>query len=171
MTTRRAISGVLLGFVLFTAGFAVGKEVGTRKALEGPRLRAASRPSPCVATPKRQLIAYYFHGTKRCKKCNAIEAYSREALDQEFADYLESGDIVWQTANMDDVWNQELVSTYGLTTSSLVLVDVQDGRELGHTVCHRTWDLVADKETFLAYIQSEVEMYLAEWASDEKVED
>ena len=169
MAARRILVGLLLGFVVFTAGYAIGKEVGVRRGYEAGRATTETAPDgPCTPSPRRQLIAYYFHGKKRCEKCNTIEAYAREALETRFPDRLARNEIVWQAANMDDVWNQDFVERFGLSTSSLVLMDVEDGRELDHTVCRRVWDLTDDKETFFDYVQSEVEMFIDEWPSAEE---
>ncbi len=70
----------------FTAGFAVGKELGVRRALERMPVPA---PVPVVSgaeagKPTHTLAVRYFHSTKRCKKCNLIEEYSKEALETGF---------------------------------------------------------------------------------------
>lgn len=165
-TWRRLATGLLLTFVVFTAGYAVGKEVGVRRALERlPRASApASESPPVTEAPARRLVAWYFHATKRCKKCNTIEAYAKEALDTRFADRMTSGEISWQVANMDDVWNQDAVRRYGLLRSSLVFVELVDGVEEEHQVLDRVWDLTDDKAAFLAFVESEVEMVFDGWA-------
>ena len=114
-----------------------------------------------------QVAVWYFHATKRCTKCNTIEAFAKEALETLFAEQLANGTITWQTANMDDVWNADTVRRYGLVRSSLVLVDMRDGVEHDHTVLNRTWELTDDKETFLAFVESEVEMILDAWNEDD----
>ena len=165
-SSRRIATGLLLTFVVFTAGYAVGKEVGVRRVLD--RMPAAGSPaggdSGGEAAPARRLVAWYYHSTKRCKKCNTIEAYAKEALDTLFTDRMASGEITWQVANMDDVWNQDAVQRYGLLRSSLVFVAMQDGVEQDHSVLNRVWELTDDKETFFAFVESEVEMVIDGWA-------
>lgn len=164
--SRKIATGLLLTFVVFTAGYAVGKEVGVRRILH--RMPAVVPGSvagtPTGETPERRLVAWYYHSTKRCKKCNTIEAFGKEALETLFAAQMASGDISWQVANMDDVWNQDAVQRYGLLRSSLVLVDMQDGVEQDHSVLNRVWELTDDKETFFAFVESKVEMVIDGWA-------
>ena len=162
---RRITTGFLLTFVVFTAGYAIGKEVGVRRALD----RMPPAPSPTTAgvhaseTPRHQLVVWYFHATKRCKKCNTIEAFAKETIEKRFAAQLATGEISWQVANMDDIWNQDAVQRYGLLRSSLVLADMVDGSEQDFAVLDQVWDLTDDKETFLAHVESEVELVIDEW--------
>lgn len=169
---RKVATWLLLVFVIFTCGFAVGKEVGVRTALEGVR---ATETTPQAATglPAKRIVAWYFHSTKRCKTCNTIEAYAKESLDTRFKDALERGVLTWKTANMDDAWNAEAVERYGLMRSSLVLADMRGGEENDYVVLKRVWDLTDDKETFAAYVASAVDMIFAEWAEadDDESED
>ena len=162
---RKIATGVLLTFVVFTAGYAVGKEVGVRRTLD--RMPTPDTPAgtddAAAEGSERRLVAWYFHATKRCKQCNTIEASAKEALDTQFADRLASGEITWQVANMDDVWNQDAVRRYGLLRSSVVFVEMQEGIERDFTVLERAWELTDDKETFFAFIESEVEMVLDGW--------
>lgn len=162
---RRITTGFLLTFVVFTAGYAIGKEVGARRAMD--RMPVASvHPTEGVAgseAPRRQLVVWYFHATKRCKKCNTIEAFAKETIETRFADKVTTGEVSWQVANMDDIWNQGAVQRYGLLRSSLVLVDMLDGSEQDFDVLDQVWDLTDDKETFLAHVESEVEIVIDEW--------
>ena len=169
---RRLATWVLFVFVVFTLGFAVGKEVGARRTL------ANLPPQDCVApsggddeSPSNQVAAWYFHGTKRCKKCNTIEAFAKEALETLFAEQVADGSVTWQTANMDDVWNADAVQRYGLVRSSLVLVDMRACAEHDYTVLNRAWELTDDKETFLAFVESEVEMIRDAWDEDDEAEE
>lgn len=171
VTAPRLAGGLLLAFVVFTAGYGIGKEVGMRRALErspapapptaggeDPTGVARSTPSATPDTTERRIVAWYFHSTKRCAKCNTIEAYAKEALDTLFPEERASGAIEWRVENMDDLWNADAVRRYGLVQSSLVLVDMLGDQEHGHAVLNHVWDLTDDKKAFFAYVQDEVEM-------------
>jgi len=163
---RKTGTAILLIFAIFTAGYAVGQEVGVRRAL-------ARMPTPAIAAapqaaPGHALRVRYFHSTKRCKKCNLIEAFAKEAIETRFADQLADGTITWDVVNMDEVWNAGDATRYGLLRSSLVLVEVLDGEEQDYSVLERTWELTGDQEMFLDYVESEVELVLDGWSEDEE---
>lgn len=165
---RKTSTVVLLIFAIFTAGYAVGKEVGIRRALS--QLPPPTSGSAAASATGNVLQVWYFHSTKRCKKCNRIEAYAKETIETRFADAFADGTITWQAANMDDVWNADAATRYGLVQSSLVLVETLDGEEQDYTVCNRTWDLTGDKDAFIEYVASEVEIVLDGWSDDEDEE-
>jgi len=162
---RKTSMVVLLFFAIFTAGYAVGKEVGARRALS--QLPPPASASAAASETGPTLQVWYFHSTKRCKKCNLIEAYAKEAIDTRFADQVAAGTITWQVANTDEVWNADAVTRYGLVQSSLVLVEMLDGEEQDYTVCNSTWALTGDKDAFIEYVASEVEIVLDGWSDDD----
>lgn len=166
---RKATTAVLLTFVVFTAGYAVGKEVGVRNALD--HMEPSSGSEPSAAAPERQLIVRYYHSTKRCSTCNRIEALSKKVLETHFADQLASGVLVWETANMDDAWNLSAVAEYGLIRSSLVLSEQHEGVEEDYRVLNKLWDLVSDEAAFVAHVTEAVQLVIDGWDSEPDGED
>ncbi len=162
---RKALTILLLTFVVFTVGYAVGKEVGARSALEHAGPRAAADPA---SVPARQLVVRYYHSTKRCSTCNTLEAYAKEALETHFAEALASKAVVWETANMDQAWNEEAVEEYGLIRSALVLSDLRRGEEDDYRVLKKLWDLTADKQAFLAHVKEAVDVVLSGWRDEDE---
>lgn len=188
MTNARAwLKALLFVFVVFTAGYAVGKEVGVRRALErmpsatggsaaaasgsAARSAAESEAEATVALPSRRLVARYYHATKRCVTCNKIEKQARAALENRFPEALADGRIVWETANMDDVWNAAAVEHYGLIRSSVVFIDMAGDVEEDYIVLNRAWDLYDEPERFAEYVQSSVEMIQENWVPDDEGEE
>lgn len=167
---RKIATGLLLTFVVFSAGYAVGKEVGARRTLEGRLEPPTAPPASGAADDVRsyRVVAWYFHTTKRCAKCNTIEAYAKEALDTLYPEQVAAGRIAWRVANLDDVWNRDAVQRYGLVRSSLVLVDLVGGEERDYSVLDSVWSLTDDKQAFFAYVQSEVEILIDGRSEDEE---
>jgi len=71
----------------------------------------------------------YFHGNNRCMTCNNMEKYTRELLDEEYQKEMTSGKITFEVFNFDDPANQELVTQYGVESSTLLLVRISGGKE------------------------------------------
>jgi hypothetical protein len=115
---------------------------------------------PAAESDGDRLVATYFHSQRRCKTCNTIEAYSREALEVAFEDELRSGRVVWRALNFEDPANAAYRERYGLFTSTLVLSDVHDGKERDWFGLDETWSLVGDKPAFLAYVERETRAVL-----------
>ena len=156
MSLRRILT-LLLGLLVV---------VSVAYLFAGARGRTASNgAAPGTAAvrdgaPAHRVVAYYFHGTQRCKTCMTIEAYTAEALQTEFADALSRGTLEWKVVNIEEPANEHFVNDYQITTRTVVLVDVQDGKQVRWSTLDRVWELVDDKPAFMSYIQDEAKGYL-----------
>jgi hypothetical protein len=112
------------------------------------------------AEEERRVILYYFHGERRCKTCLAIEANAKAAVSSHFSAQLESGELAFQTVNYDEPENEHFIKDYGLVSSSLVLVELMDGKPAGHEVLQKAWTLARNKPGFEHYVRQSVLEYL-----------
>lgn len=66
---------------------------------------------------------YYFHNTRRCPTCMAIEQETRKVLkEQPYSDAREKGDLVFKSYNAENSANKKLVKELGVTGSALIVV-------------------------------------------------
>lgn len=110
--------------------------------------------------PDSYVQAYYFHATYRCKRCTALEQYSREAIETNFKKELANGTLRFDEINFDEPENRHFLKDYGLTYRALVLVRFKDGKQTGFKVLEKIWQLVGDKPAFLEYVKAETETFL-----------
>lgn len=178
---------VLLAFVTVSVGYLIvsesqttdlGDSAATRpgppQAPETAAVEARREPSATVgddAAPTtspaeaeqaaHKVIAYYFHNTQRCMTCNKIERLAEQTLRERFADALKSGALEWRTVNMEEPPNTHFVEDYQLVASSLVLVDMHDGRQRDWVTMDNVWQYVHDDETeFKRYVAEQTRAYL-----------
>ena len=109
-----------------------------------------------------EFVAYYFHGSFRCRTCRTIEAYSEEAIRGGFADELASNHLAWRVVNIDQSENKHFARDFELVTRSLVLVEYRDGEVIRWENLKQVWQLVRDKERFLDYVRSSTRKFLQE---------
>jgi hypothetical protein len=109
-----------------------------------------------------KVVAYYFHGTFRCSTCQTIEKYSKEAIEQYFANELKNGILEFKPLNVEEAENRHYVKDYQLFSSSLVLSLVIDGKKTKWKNLTEVWNLVGNKEKFFQYVKDEVEKFLKE---------
>ena len=126
---------------------------------EGPT-GADSIGSAVSPLPEGKLIAYYFHGNRRCATCQKLEAYSFEALHDNFKPALEDSSIVWRVVNFEAEGNEHYVDDYKLFTQSLILSRVVDGKEVEWRNLDKIWKLVSDKEQYLSYVADEIRAFI-----------
>ncbi|MCB2220451.1 MAG: thioredoxin [Bacteroidetes bacterium] len=80
-------------------------------------------------TVENPLMVYYFHNTHRCATCNAIETKTRETLETNFKEMMDSGEIKLLLLNAEDDENKSIVEKYEIWGSTLMLVKVVEGKE------------------------------------------
>jgi len=105
-------------------------------------------------------VVCYFMNSQRCSNCYKIETYTRQAVDDNFAEEIGDGSLVWMIINVDEPQNRRYIKDYGLYTKSVVLVRVRDGKETEWKNLDQVWGLLGDKDNFQSYITREVTSFL-----------
>ena len=123
---------------------------------------AESSAATAAAATDNGIVAYYFHGNKRCSTCRKLEAYSEESITGGFASELEAGELEWRVINTDDKANAHFVTDFELVTKSVVLVEYRDGEVVRWKNLKLVWQLVGDQDGFLTYVRDETRDFLAE---------
>jgi hypothetical protein len=123
---------------------------------EDPAVRAAEEAE--AADPL--VVVYYFHGERRCKTCRTIEAFAEETVRGRFAKQLDSGELAWRAVNFELPENEHFIEEFGLVSSSLVLVEMRDGKPAKFEVLQKAWSLVRDRPGFEQYVADAVRGYL-----------
>ena len=131
-------------------------------AQENPTASVEGNDAPAARQPQHRVIAYYFHGTRRCNTCRKIEAFTDESLQTGFPEELKAGKLEWRVVNVEEPGNEHFVREYELSTRTVILVDSLDGVQERWKNLSRVWELVGDKQAFAAYIRDETESYLGE---------
>ncbi len=155
MSVRRWVTVGLSLFVVASIAFLVRGEVARPGASAGD----AERPA-VEDVPRDGVVAYYFHGTSRCRTCLAIEAGTRDALDAAFSRELAAGRLAWRPLNVEEPRNEHFVQDFDLAERTVVLVRMEGGKPVRWTRLDRVWDLVGDDQAFAAYVQEETRGYL-----------
>lgn len=97
---------ILLSLTIMVFVFAANAETSVNKKAEGDKTEV-----------------YYFHNTRRCATCNAIETETKKVLqEKQYADAIENGELEFKEFNAEDSANKKLVKKMGITGSSLIIV-------------------------------------------------
>lgn len=76
-----------------------------------------------------KLEIIYFHTTKRCITCNAVESKAKSLLDENFKTQLDNGDITFKSLNIDKSENEAITEKYQVSFSTLLLINHQNDKE------------------------------------------
>jgi hypothetical protein len=172
MKAKTIISAILLAFIAGSLAYLIFDEVRRDRTDMNSTAKAGSERSPAGGSgadeppgapqPTDRVVAYYFHGTKRCHTCTTIEAYTKEALKLNFPDRLGNGTLEWRVINVEDPEHDHFVQDFELTIRSVVLVDETDEERHRWKNLNRVWELVSNEEAFASYITDETRSFFGE---------
>ena len=149
-TFRIWTARLLLGFVLVTIGFAIW-----RRAVPAPVVEAAPELTTTADTSAPQIIVYAAHMTFRCPECNQIEWFARELIENEYAEDLAAGRLDFRT--VDYMRDQAFARTYNIASSTIVVVRMENDRELDFQRLDEVWTKVNDREAYFEYVRAAIE--------------
>jgi len=156
MKPKPIVGIVLLVFAAGSLAYLVVSEVLSRDDSPLPATRVAPQ------APADGVVVTYFLTNVRCPTCLKIEAYTKEAVETGFADTLTEARIVWRVINTDEPANKHFIDDYQLFAKAVVVSVRRGGSEVKWKNLEAIWDLVGDKDEFLAYIRTEVAAALNE---------
>jgi len=70
----------------------------------------------------KKVEAYYFHFTQRCETCLAVEASAKENLEVLYPEQVKSGNITFQSINLNDKSSKPIAKKLNVPGQSLLLV-------------------------------------------------
>ncbi len=108
------------------------------------------------------LVAYYFYSNTRCPTCRAIESQSYETVHSDFADQLNSEELIWKTLNYEQPATAPLRTKFEIQMPVVVLARMKDGQVDEWKRLDRVWGLVKDEQAFRTYVRDEIQKMLGE---------
>lgn len=106
---------------------------------------------------KTVVDVYYFHGNQRCMSCNKIEAYTKEAVEKNFAADIKKGRVVMHVVNLDDAANKHYIQDFQIGAKSVLVTRSVDGKAESMRKLDQVWVLLRDKKKFQTYVQKNVD--------------
>ncbi len=168
MNTKKIITAVLLAFVVGSVGYMVARETKSDSNSASVTTETDAKPQTIVSSgaeqsqPNETILVYYFHGDVRCPTCHKLEEYAKDALETYFTDDLAKGRIQWKPTNIDTTGNEHFIKDYSLVTKSVVISARAGDKESRWQNLDKIWDLVGDKDKYLAYIRDSIKEFSAE---------
>lgn len=139
---------------------AVTQESKTPAPLPERTPEAANGATAEAPAAGKHFVAYYLHGKARCVSCTTIERLTKNALDTHFADAQKSGLMEVRLINVETSENRHYIQDYQITNQSVILSELQDGKEVRWKNLKQVWRLFRDETAFDDYIRTETEAFL-----------
>jgi len=155
---------LLIGFVFFSIGVAAYKAASAPadpQAAAAPVVAEAamapaktSEPALKVSAAKTALV-YYFYTNTRCSSCKTIEAYTRAAVEKDFASDYKGWKVAFNGVNIDEAPGKHFIQDYRLNSKSVVVQKFSGDKTLNWVKLEKVWQLLDDKEAFMTYVTGE----------------
>lgn len=116
----------------------------------------AQPPAPVApSAAASRLVAFYFHGNKRCDACNSIERLTRAALKTA----ADAGTVEIRSINVDDPAQAHFVTDFALAVRTVVLAEEVDGRYPRWKRLDECWNRYEEPQEFAAYLQESLQAF------------
>jgi hypothetical protein len=107
--------------------------------------------------PTDRVDVVYFHRTQRCYTCLYAEEQTRYAVETFFADELASGKVTFQSINVQDEANADIVEKYNNASYlTLCINTVTDGTDHIEEVPD-IWLVIGDDDAFVETVKNKIE--------------
>jgi hypothetical protein len=123
-------------------------------------VRTSNVQPPAAVAPSAtasRLVAFYFHGNKRCDACNSIERLTRAALKSA----TDAGTVEIRSINVDDPVHAHFVTDFALAVRTVVLAVEVGGRYPHWKRLDECWSRYEEPEDFTAYLQASLQAFRA----------
>ncbi len=77
-----------------------------------------------------KIEVYYFHNTRRCATCKAVEAVTRETLEENYPEQMKDGKITFQSLNIEEDANEPLARKLHVSGQTLLFVKNDNKKDL-----------------------------------------
>ena len=73
---------------------------------------------------------YYFHNTRRCATCEAVESVTKSTLEETYPEQMKMGTITFQSLNLEDDVNEPLATELHVSGQTLLFVKNDKKKDL-----------------------------------------
>jgi len=159
MKMKTAQSSVVV-FLALACGLVLFAACEEKSANAGPPSSATASAEETEG-PADKVVAYYFHGTRRCRTCLGIQKIVAQTVEGRFAAEVASGDLAFRDINYDLAENKHFAKEFELSFSTLVVGAMRGDTMLKWEKCDKIWQY-AHKHALLGdYVAERVKAYLA----------
>ena len=143
-----------------TAPAALSAETATPSAKMKHPPALAAKKSAETAVKTKTAVVYYFYTNTRCSSCMAIEAYTREAIEKNFASGYKGWKVFFKGINIEEEDNGHFADDYRLSSKSVVVQKFSEDQALEWERLEKIWQLLGDKDAFMNYVTDETHKML-----------
>jgi len=119
----------------------------------------ASAPAPVLQ--RERIVAYYFHGDRRCRTCLGIQETIERTIAERFPAETASGRLEYREVNFEQEQNKHFVQEFQLSFGTMIVAKVDDDKILEWENCGKVWDFGHEPPLLVDYVAERINAYLS----------
>jgi hypothetical protein len=112
-----------------------------------------------IEAPKEYVWVVYFHKVPGCDNCQLMSKYTFDTVKELFANEVKARKIVLRYQDFENKKNIELVRRLNISSPTLAIIQIRDGKPVKAKRAAEIWSEAADKENFMFYVEMEIRAY------------
>ncbi len=148
-------------------GFCMPSGCDRSPSAQSPSLEAApSAASVTDAAPKApaekpdRVVAFYFHGDRRCKTCLGMQDAIERTVRERFGAETAKGRLTFREINFEKDANKHFVREFQLSFSSLVVATMAGERTIRWENGDKLWEYAHDPPALMDYTEARIRAFL-----------
>lgn len=93
--------------------------LGSGYSLFAQEIQVTKKPQE---TTFEKVEVYYFHNTRRCATCMAVESVTKSSLEELYPEQLKSGEIAFVSLDIEDDANKALAKEFNVSGQTLLIL-------------------------------------------------
>ena len=107
-----------------------------------------------------KIVAYYFHGDRRCKTCLGIQSAIVQTIKERFSTETAENLLVFEDVNFDQDANKHFLQDFDLSFSSLIVVAKAGDKIVKWENCSKVWEFAHERPVLMDYAEGRIRVYL-----------
>lgn len=157
--TKTKILSLLVALIIILPGLLFGcttTDIESTDNTTTPEAETTPETDEAEDTQNTNVVqVVYFHRTQRCVSCTYAEDQTVYTLETYFQDELDSGKITFQSVDVQNRKNADIIDKYQAYTSQLFINTVTDNQDdIDHI--EEIWEVIGDDEAFTQLIRDKI---------------
>jgi len=121
--------------------------------------KPADAPAATADTADK-VVAYYFHGDRRCRTCLGIQSAIEQTIRERFAAETALGKLAYREVNIDQEINKPFVQQFQLSFSTLIVATMTGDKTLQWENCEKAWEYSHEPPRLMDYAAERIKANL-----------
>lgn len=157
---KKIIGLAMMLLVVILTGCSSQASSQNENPITSPSAQAEEKTNTETEVSKVEKVeVVYFHSSRRCVACQYMQQFTDTVIQEHFPSQIRDGKVSFQSINVEEPENKEIVQKYQARGSSLFINVIKDGQDnIAEEV--QAWRLLGNEPVFKQYLKQKIDNYL-----------